>query len=143
MNTGGSDERHERMLRAWQLAILRFAVTLDDTDRLNILAIAQEIDRLGRNEREGGFRFFRKTSAELCLAILGHSETGPAALRRHLAQISEPRLKQAFAAAVALPEPDTAPARRRPKQDQHLFRGLPSRKVANQRSQEHEPKPAL
>ena len=33
-----------RTLRAWQLAILRFAVTLDNADRLAVLRIAREID---------------------------------------------------------------------------------------------------
>lgn len=122
-------ERHERKLRAWHLAILRFAVTLDDTDRLTLLAIAQELDRCGRQEHECEFRFFRKTSAELCLAIFQHDETGSAVLRNYLAQIDEPRLKRAFAAALGMPEADAAPARRRPKPDQDLFRGLPSRKV--------------
>ena len=122
-------EQHERKLRAWHLAILRFAVTLDDTDRLTILAIAQELDRCGRRESESEFRFFRKISAELCLAIFQHDETGSAVLRHYLTQIDEPRLKQAFAAALGLPDADTAPTRRRPKQDQDLFRGLPSRKV--------------
>jgi hypothetical protein len=125
-----SIERHERILRAWHLAILRFAVTRDDLDRLNILAIAQEMDRLGRKERDSEFCFFRRTSAELCLAILGHGETAPAVLRSHLAAIAEPRLKQAFAAALVLPETDTAPPKRRSKPDQDLFRGLPVRGVS-------------
>jgi hypothetical protein len=129
VGTGGPFERHERLLRTWQLAILRFAVTLDDTDRLNVLAIAQEMDRFGRKEREGEFRFFGKTSADLCLAILHQSERWPEILRRYLAQIGEHRLKQAFAAAIGMPEPDTTPVKRRVKQDQDLFKGLPSRKV--------------
>ncbi|WP_245309878.1 hypothetical protein [Bradyrhizobium jicamae] len=121
--------QHERKLRAWHLAILRFAVTIDDTDRFTILAIAQELDRCGRQEHESEFRFFRRTSAELCLAIFQHDETASAVLRHYLAQIDEPRLKQAFAAALGMPEADTAPVRRRPKPDQDLFRGLPSRKA--------------
>ena len=35
-----------RTLRAWHLAILRFAVTLDNADRLAVLRIAHEIDGL-------------------------------------------------------------------------------------------------
>ena len=31
-------------LRAWHLAILRYAVTLDNADRLAVLRIAREID---------------------------------------------------------------------------------------------------
>jgi hypothetical protein len=38
-------EWHAKTLRAWQLAILRFAVTLDNADRLAVLMIASEIDR--------------------------------------------------------------------------------------------------
>ena len=33
-------EWHGRMLRAWQLTLLRFAVTLDNVDKLNVMAIA-------------------------------------------------------------------------------------------------------
>jgi hypothetical protein len=120
---------HERMLRAWHFAVLRFAVTLDNADRLNVLAIAQELDRSGRKEREREFHFFRRTSAGLCHAILNYDETGSAILRSYLAQMGEHRLKQAFAAAMGIPEPNVAPMRRRSKQDQYLFKGLPTRKV--------------
>ena len=68
-------EWHAKTLRAWQLAILRFTVTLDNADRLAVMAIASEIDRLGP-EQDGkpDFGFFRRTSAELCAAILQPSE---------------------------------------------------------------------
>src|SRR5215468_8532428 len=57
-------EWHGRMLRAWQLTLLRFAVTLDNVDRLNVMAIAREIDRGGRaREDRTEFNFFRRTSA--------------------------------------------------------------------------------
>ena len=39
-------EWHAKTLRAWQLAILRFAVTLDNADRLAVFGIRGEIDRL-------------------------------------------------------------------------------------------------
>jgi len=59
------------MLGSWQFAILRFAATLDNADRLGVLAIANQIDRLGRqHEDKPEFGFFRKTSSELCAAIL-------------------------------------------------------------------------
>jgi len=41
------------MLRAWQLAPLRFAVTRDNVDRLNVIAIAQEMDRGGGRKGRG------------------------------------------------------------------------------------------
>ena len=69
-NAPGS-EQHTRTLRAWQLAILRFAVTLDNSDRLAVMAIASEIDRLDPQQQgKPDFKFFRRTSAELCAAIL-------------------------------------------------------------------------
>ena len=37
-------EKHGRTLRAWQLAILRFAVTFDNADKLAVLMIAAELD---------------------------------------------------------------------------------------------------
>jgi hypothetical protein len=41
-------------LRAWQLAMLRYAVTLDNADRLAVLRIAHEIDGLrGRTAAPG------------------------------------------------------------------------------------------
>jgi hypothetical protein len=60
-------ERHAGLLRAWHLAILRFALTRENADRLGVLMIANEIDRLGRPDDAGpDFSFFRRTSAELC-----------------------------------------------------------------------------
>src|SRR5258708_4145623 len=50
-------EWRAKTLRAWQLAILRFAVTLDNADRLAVMAIAGEIDRLGHDSKPD-FSFF-------------------------------------------------------------------------------------
>jgi len=90
-----------RALRAWHLAVLRFAVTLENADRLAVLAIAAEIDRLGPSHRgRPAFGFFRRTTAELCAAILEPNELSSAALRQHLARIDDDRLKRVFAAAI-------------------------------------------
>ncbi len=45
-NTSG-DKLHDKALRAWQLALLRFAITMDNADRLALLAIATELDAPG------------------------------------------------------------------------------------------------
>jgi len=108
-------ERLGKLLRAWHLAVLRLAVTLDESDRLNVLAIAGEVDRLGRKPRDDlPFRFFRQTSMKLSAAIFGQSAHTDAILRRYHAQIDDPRLKHAFGAAVGIEE--TEP--------HHLRRGL-------------------
>ena len=67
-----SVEDHHRLLCAWQLAVLRFAVTLRDSDRLNVAALATELDRLGgRRSGEDSLHFFRRTTSRLCAAIDG------------------------------------------------------------------------
>jgi len=87
-------EWRAKTLRAWQLAILRFAVTLDNADRLAVIAIAGEIDRLGpQHDSKPDFSFFRRTSAELCAAILTPNELTPTVLRQYLARIDDGRLK--------------------------------------------------
>ena len=97
------------MIRAWHLAILRFAVTLDNADRLGVFAIAAEIDRLGGNcDEKRQFGFFRKTSTELCASMLRRNQTADATLRRYLAAINDIRLKRVLAAAIAIEQPDHA-----------------------------------
>ena len=81
MGPQDSVEWHGRMLRAWQLTLLRFAVTLDNVDRLNVMAIAQEMDRgRGAHEARTEFSFFRKTSADLCTSILRQNDCADALL---------------------------------------------------------------
>jgi len=88
-------------LRAWHLAILRYAVTLDNADRLAVLRIAREIDGLyPRQEGNADFEFFRRTSAELCAAIVHPDERASALLQQYLARIDDDRLKRTFAAAI-------------------------------------------
>ena len=121
-------ERHARTLRAWQLAILRFAVTLDNADRLAVMMIASEIDRLAP-EQDGkpGFGFFRRTSAELCAAILQTGKSAAALLRDYIAQIDDDRLKRAFEAAIEDDQP-RAPAVSKPvKRRDGLWKGLSPR----------------
>lgn len=122
------EEWHAKTLRAWQLAILRFAVTLDNADRLAAMAIANEIDRLGP-EQDGkpDFGFFRRISAELCAAILRPDELGSAILRQYLARIDDDRLKRAFAAAIESDQPKASSVSRPFKRDSSLWKGLSSR----------------
>jgi hypothetical protein len=121
-------ERHARTLRAWQLAILRFAVTLDDADRLAVLMIAAEIDGLGpKQDNKPEFSFFRKTSAELCAAILRPDKLTAMVLRQYLARIDDRRLKRVFAVAVEMDQPKTSLVSKSVKHDNDLWRGLSSR----------------
>lgn len=124
-------EWHGKMLRAWQLAILRFSVTVDHADRLAVLAAANEMDRLGWQHGEGAeFGFFRRTSAKLCAAILQRSETADAILRQYLSCIEDARVKRAFAATLEIKQLQPIAVKRRPKPESDLWRGLHSRRSA-------------
>jgi hypothetical protein len=124
----GPNEWHAWMVRAWHLAILRFAVTLDNADRLGVFAIAPEIDRLGGScDEKRPFGFFRKTSTDLCASILRRNQTADATLRQYLTDIDDIRLKRVFAAAIMIQPLETTAAKRRSRPEDSLWRGLPSR----------------
>lgn len=129
----GSIQKHARMLHAWHLALLRFAVTLEDADRLNVFSIGREMDRLGRrHEGKPDFGFFRKTSVELCAAIHQPNDTAKTILRQYLARIDDARLGCAFAAVIGIDQPDTASVKRRFGTHNALWQGLPSRAKVRQ-----------
>jgi hypothetical protein len=121
-------EWHAKTLRAWQLALLRFAVTLDNADRLAVLAIAAEMDRLHpMQDGKPAFGFFRRTSAELCAAILQPNEHSSTLLRQFLARIDDDRLRRAFAAAIEADQPKVASTSKSIRRDTDLWRGLSTR----------------
>lgn len=127
-----SIEDHQRLLCTWQLAVLRFAVTLSDPDRLNVAALAAELDRLGgRRSGEDSLHFFRRTSSHLCAAIDGRQQDAEEILDCFCKQIEEPRLRLAFAAAVGLVRSKPARSKPQPKRDPNLFRGLLARPLAS------------
>jgi hypothetical protein len=97
-------EWQARKVEDWLLAILRFAITLDDADRALVLALADDMDRLGARTARPAFGFFERASIDVCHAVTARED--PRALRvlrRHLARIEEPRLKRAFKAACLIP----------------------------------------
>jgi hypothetical protein len=121
-------EWYASTLRAWHLAVLRYAVTLDNADRLAVLRIAREIDRLALPSGDSAeFKFFRSTSAELCAAILQPGEPAYAVLRQYLERIGDDRLKRVFAAAIGADPPTVSPASGRLGCGNGLCKGLSSR----------------
>jgi hypothetical protein len=123
-----SDERHAKTLRAWQLAVLRFAVTLDNADRLAVLAIAAEMDRPHPvQDGKPAFGFFRRTSAELCAAILQPNEHSSTLCCQFLARIDDERLRRVFAAAIEADQPKVSSVSKSIRRDTGLWRGLSTR----------------
>jgi hypothetical protein len=121
-------ERHARTLRAWQLAILRFAVTLDNADRLAVLMIAAELDGVSpKRDNKPEFSFFRKSSAELCAAISRPDELTAAVLRQYLGRIDDDRLRRICAAAMEANQPKASSARKPARRNNGLWKGLSPR----------------
>jgi hypothetical protein len=119
-----------RALRSWHFAILRFALTRDHADKLGVLAAANEIDRLGRSrdDREQ-FDFFRRTSAELCEAILHPNQPScELMLGKYLARIDDAKLKRALMTALDFEQRERASTTPRPKPYSALWRRLPSQR---------------
>jgi hypothetical protein len=99
---GSRDWRADR-IREWLLLLLRFAITRDPRDEAAAFAMANEIDALGLRWRPSAPSFFRRTSGEVCQAIVALDDPRRAAiLESHIARIDEPRLRNAFQAAVEL-----------------------------------------
>lgn len=124
-------ERRTEKVRDWLLAILRFAVTLSDADRSAVLTIAEGIDKLGKRlDDRSAYQFFRKTSAELCSAILDKQNSKVSVvLRLHLNRIDDCRLRRAFEAVIELGDTtqiikSASKTRTQPSQD--LWKGLRS-----------------
>jgi hypothetical protein len=125
-----ASEQHTqgRALQAWHLALLRFAVTLEASDRQAGRAIAAELDRSGCRDRHSpSFAFFRKYTEELCNAIVRPDHSGETIIRRHLSRMADGRLKRAFQAAVELAPPVIIESRSVERRRRDLWRGLEPR----------------
>jgi hypothetical protein len=89
-------------VREWLLAILRFVITLDRTDRAAALSLAREMDSLGLSAKST-FTFFVRTSTRLCDCIAAEDSPEKIAfLRRCLSNIDDDRLRVALAAAFEI-----------------------------------------
>jgi hypothetical protein len=127
----GLQDRQDPMLREWLLLLLRFAVTHEPLDQSAAVTIAEELDALGRRWRPAAAHFFVRTTNEICEAIVTvNDERRDPILRKHLARIDDPRLRQAFRSAVglqSLPEPPQQSEKGRRGKTWDLWKGLPKR----------------
>ena len=110
MQQFGSQDWRSSQIRQWLLLLLRFAITCDPKDQAAVFAMADEIDALGHRWRPSAPNFFRRTSDEVCKAIVARDDPRRAAiLKNHIARIDDLRLRRAFQAAVEL-EGESRPA---------------------------------
>jgi len=113
----------EEKIREWLLLLLRFAITREAEDRSAAQIFAEELDAVGASRRLTAPGFFQRTSREICDAIQAVDNPQRARiLRTHIARISEPRLRQAFSAALGLVKPEVKPSVRHKTFD--LWKGL-------------------
>jgi hypothetical protein len=89
-----------RRIRDWLLAILRFAVTLEQCDRAAVMGLAAEMDLLGSGRSHSRFGFFTRTSANFCDCVVAKGFDKAAELRLHINRINDDRLRRAFAAVL-------------------------------------------
>ena len=118
-----SQEWQAQKVREWLLAILRFAVTMDQADLAAVQAIAIEMDRLGSYPDAATFAFFSRSSAEFCHAAANKDDPNSIVLlRRQLARIDDHRLRRTLEAAL---ECEQRTARRTGKRNSgNLWKGL-------------------
>jgi len=117
----------EKKIREWLLLLLRFAITREAEDRAAAHIFAEELDAIGASRRAVIPSFFQRTSREICDAIQAVGNPQQAAvLRTHIARIAEPRLRQAFSAALGLAKPEVrSSVHRRSRRKTHdLWKGL-------------------
>src|SRR5262245_62123671 len=104
-DAGDAQDWGARQVSEWLLLLLRFAVTSEARDQSAALAFADEIDARGLQWRPSAPTFFRRTTMEVCKAIITLDDPNRTAiLKRHLGRIDNPVLKRAFRAAVNIDE---------------------------------------
>jgi len=115
----GFIEEQSRQVRNWLLAILRFALTLDQVDRAAVIAKAAEMDQLGSGHPQ--FTYFVRTSTEFCNCIVDQAIINKAeVLRDLLRNIEDGRLRRSLEAALT-----GAKLRQRGDRTRdHLWKGL-------------------
>jgi hypothetical protein len=119
------DEVQAKKVGDWLLAILRFAVTLEQSDRTVVMTMAEKLDGAEYRFGSESFCFFAKTSSELCGAIVDRNDPRSAdALQRHLRRIEDRRLQRALEAAIGYEPAVATPDAPRRSNREDLWKGL-------------------
>ena len=87
-------------LENWLLALLRYAITRYETDRVAVESLARSMDSLGSRFDQPAFDFFTRNSKRLCAAIATGDAAGQAEIEQLLTRIESPKLRRAFEAVL-------------------------------------------
>jgi hypothetical protein len=116
------EESHR--IRDWLLEILRFAVTLEQCDRVAVMSLAATMDRRGSCTTQSAFSYFTKTSTKLCDCIAAtHDRDKLAELCFFIEKMDDLRLRRAIKGALFAQPNKSAPSR--PLGREYLWKGLP------------------
>jgi hypothetical protein len=115
-------------VRQWLFALLRFALTLEPTDRALVIDLAAAMDGFSAPGVHAGFTFFVRTSIQICNAIgaKDHAQS-TATLRGFLRNIDDLPLRRSFEAALAIKPPPPNRLSVSYANRQNLWQGLPAR----------------
>ena len=114
-----------RAMEEWLLSILRFAITLDEIDRVAVFAAAAAMGR-----RDSGFTFFARTSVKVCDAIVAKDRAEAiSALRVFVHAIDHVALRRAFEAVLEIKPPGADRHTIASRNRENLWHGLPTRKA--------------
>ena len=91
------------MVQNWLFLVLRYAVSREARDLQAVLDFANEMDTLGKERNQESFRFFRRHSGRLCIAIAAPDTLDRRQiLMAHARKIGQPQFEQAFLQACHL-----------------------------------------
>ena len=121
----GTDDWHARLVADWLFLLLRFAMTRDDSDRARVQIMAEQIDAIGRPRPVASRGFFRRTSEEVCMAVVeSENPQSLGILKRHADRIDDLPLRRCFRLAAGLDPDPQLPLPGRRALHPELWRGL-------------------
>jgi hypothetical protein len=120
-----------REVSDWLLYLLHFAISRNAQDKIAVISAATELDAACSMYEPLNFTFFRRTTEEVCRALLEKDHPRRRTiLETHARHIEDERLRASFRAAC-LQEKSPPRARKHRQNRLELFRGLPTAKTLN------------
>jgi hypothetical protein len=118
-------EWQSRKIKNWLLALLRFAVTHDETDRICVIEMARDLDCQNSGTPGASFSYFDRITAEICNVIVADQNARrQAILLRLFNHIDDCRLRRALEAATECRPSGSTQKKAVKHRREHLWKGL-------------------